>query len=59
MVDIVKITCYGTTETMERGQALEKYFSGMMCCEGSERDRYTNIYCKLKQGLTEITDEEV
>lgn len=59
MADIVKVTCYGRTETMARSKALEKYFEGMMMCDGSEKERYTNIYCQLQQGLTNVTDTEV
>ena len=48
--DIVTIICYGQVEKMEREQALDKYFDCMMMCEGSEGERYKNIYCQLKQG---------
>lgn len=30
----------------------------MMGSDGSERERYTNIYIKLQMGLTYCTDEE-
>ena len=32
--------------------------SAMMGSDGSERDRYTNIYIKLQMGMTYCTDEE-
>lgn len=48
--DIVTITCYGETEQMERKDAIKLYLEGMMACEGSEQERYTNIYCQLMAG---------
>lgn len=53
----VTITCYGETETMTRKKALEKYFEGMLYCDGSEQERYTTIYLQLMEGLTNVTDE--
>lgn len=50
------VTCYRKTETMTREQAIDKYYEGMMCCEGSERDRYTNIYCQLMDGYRRVSD---
>jgi hypothetical protein len=58
MAEQVTVTCYGRKETMTREQAIDKYFDGMQCCEGSERDRYVAIYCQLMEGLTEVSDEE-
>lgn len=55
----IKITCYGETEIWEdRAKAMAFYFGGMCECDGSERERYTNIYCQLMEGKTEISDEE-
>lgn len=54
--DIVTIHCYNNTERMTRKAAMEKYLEGMMACEGSEQERYTNIYCKLQDGLIECDD---
>ena len=56
-MDKVTITCYGKTEVMERKDAINKYLEGMMCCEGSERDRYTNIYLVLISGASVVCDE--
>ena len=56
--DIVTIVCYGKTEQMEREKAIAKYYDGMMCCDGSERNRYTNIYMDLINGLDVCKDEE-
>ena len=48
--DIVTITCYNQTEEMVRRDAIKFYAEGMACCEGSERDRYTDIYLQLMDG---------
>ena len=53
----VKITCYRQTETMTRRDAIEEYYEGMMCCDGSEAERYTTIYCQLMEGLKVCSDE--
>lgn len=50
MADIVTITCYGSTEKMERKKATKFYLECMMMSEGAERDRYTNIYLDLLAG---------
>lgn len=54
--DIVTITCYGQTEKMKRQEAIDFYLEGMMCCEGSEAERYSNIYFQLLEGKTIIHD---
>lgn len=54
--DIVVVTCYGQQEVMERRDALAKYKEGILCCEGSERDRYTDIYLQLIDGAKEASD---
>lgn len=54
--DMVTITCYGREETLSRSAAIKKYKEGMRCCEGSERERYTNIYLQLIEGKTKCTD---
>jgi hypothetical protein len=56
--DIVVIECYGQIETMERQKAIEKYYEGMVCCEGSERDRYVTIYEKLMNGEKICSDTD-
>lgn len=48
--DIVTITCYNQTEEMVRRDAIKFYADGMAYCDGSERDRYTNIYLQLMGG---------
>ena len=54
--DLVKITCYGKTETMTRSKAKSFYLDCMMNSEGSERDRYVSIYTQLMRGCTECYD---
>lgn len=54
--DMVTITCYSQTETMERGKALKKYLEAMRCSEGSENERYQQIYFQLLDGETECYD---
>ena len=58
MNDTVTVICYNKKETMSRKEAIKKYEEGMLCCEGSERDRYTNVYLDLISGKTVCTDEE-
>lgn len=53
----VKITCYNKTEVMDRKEAITFYLDCMRNSEGSERDRYTNIYMQLLDGCTECCDE--
>ena len=55
-MDKVTITCYGRKESLLRADAIRKYQEGMMCCEGSERERYTNIYIQLISGQENIKD---
>lgn len=54
--DPVRVTCYGQTKTWERKDAMEFFLEGMHCCEGSERDRYVNIYYQLARGAKEAYD---
>ncbi|MBR6163259.1 hypothetical protein IKQ26_05180 [bacterium] len=55
--DMVKITCYGKTDTMERKAAIRHYSECIANSEGSERERYTTILMGLEEGKTEVTDE--
>jgi len=56
-LDSVKVTCYGETKLWDnRVDAVKFYLEGMAACEGSERDRYTNIYLQLLEGRTECED---
>jgi predicted membrane protein len=56
-MDLVKITCYGKMETMERKDAIAKYLEAMAWSDGSERDRYVNIYLGLISGEMEVSDD--
>jgi len=55
--DIVTIKCYGKEEKMTRKKAIAKYKKGAMMCEGSEKERYTDIYLQLIDGELVCTDE--
>ena len=57
-LNIVTILCYGEIETMERKKAIEKYYQAMVCCEGSEKERYCNIYSQLVEGKNVCKDIE-
>ena len=54
--DMVSVTCYNQTECLTRQEALDKYYEAMVCCEGSERDRYLQIYTQLIDGCTDCYD---
>ena len=50
--------CYGDVRnwnTMD--EALAYFLEGMVCSDGSERDRYATIYSKLKSGMMFATDD--
>lgn len=58
MVKEIIVICYGQKEVWKsRKKAMKYYLNAMCCCEGSERERYTNIYCDLTEGLDICTDE--
>ena len=57
LAEQVTVTCYRRREVMTREQAIDEFYEGMMCCEGSEAERYQRIYCQLMEGLTEVSDE--
>lgn len=57
MGDGVTVICYGKETFFEtRKEAEERYLGFMGMCEGSERDRYTEIYLQLKEGCSICTD---
>lgn len=59
ILSTVTTVCYGETKLWDsRNEALEFFFEGMLNCEGSEAERYTRIYSKLKSGYTYATDED-
>lgn len=59
LAEQVTVTCYRKTEKMTRRKALKKYEEGMRCCDpgSSEYERYSTIYWRLMDGLTEVTDD--
>ena len=57
MKDMVEVTCYGTTKLYERQQAIREFLIAMQVCEGSEKERYANIYCELVRGKKVVCDE--
>ena len=57
MRDMVEVTCYGTTKLYERQQAIREFLIAMQVCEGSEKERYANIYCGLVRGKKVVCDE--
>lgn len=56
-MDIVEITCYNKTVKMERQAAIELYADGVLACDGSEQERYSNILAQLISGYKICTDE--
>ena len=48
--DVVTIYCYNQKETITRRDAIDKYLDCMRNSEGSERERYENIYFALLDG---------
>lgn len=51
--------CYGKEESWESKEAAGQFFlQAMMGSDGSERERYTNIYIKLQMGMTFCTDDD-
>ena len=57
MNDLVTITCYRTTETRTRSDAIHFYTEGVLTCEGAERDRYADILSALIAGETVINSD--
>lgn len=55
-VDIVTIVCYNKTRKMPRQEAIKKFGEGMLVCEGSEAERYAQIYEQLLAGYKVCSD---
>ena len=54
-------TCYGKTKTYkesQRNKMAKEYKSATHCCDGSEAERYSNIYQDLVAGEKECMDTE-
>lgn len=55
---MITTVCYNQEEKWEsREEAMEYFLEGMRNSEGSERERYTNIYFDLMDGKDYCTDE--
>jgi hypothetical protein len=53
----VTVICYGKKRYFHNREAAEnEYLEAMAMSEGSERNRYTEIYLQLKEGLDLCTD---
>ena len=58
--ETVRTVCYDTEDIWKsRYQAKQFFLRAMAACEGSEKERYTNIYMKLMMGMTDCDDSEV
>ncbi len=56
----VLVRCGGKYQYWGKKIDAEKfYFEGMIACEGSESDRYGDIYCQLANGATYASDDYV
>ena len=50
--------CYGKKEEWEsRKQAMDSFMEAICGSDGSEQQRYVNIYVKLKCGMNYCTDD--
>ncbi len=58
--ETIRTVCYDTEDIWKsRYQAKQFFLRAMAACEGSEKERYTNIYMKLMMGMTDCDDSEV
>jgi hypothetical protein len=49
--------CYGKEQEFKNIEEAKAFFlECMMCSEGAERERYTEIYSQLEEGKTYCTD---
>lgn len=61
MVRTFTITCYGKTKEYpesQRKKMIMEFETAMLCCDGSEAERYRNIYGDLVAGEKECMDIE-
>jgi hypothetical protein len=57
-LDSVTVICYGKSKLWDdRKEAERFYFEAMNSTEGSERERYSNIYCDIISGKEVCKDE--
>ena len=58
--ETVRTVCYDTEDIWKSRELAKQFFlRAMATCEGSEKERYTNIYMKLMMGMTDCDDSEV
>ena len=51
--------CYGKEQEWEsRSEARKFFLDAMMNSDGSERERYSNVYLKIVQGYSVCSDSE-
>lgn len=55
--DPVVVKVYNTERTYERKDAIKEFLEGMMACEGSEQERYCEIYGDLLEGYKYIDND--
>lgn len=55
--EIVTVRCYRRTRKMRRRNAMQFFYEGMKCSEGSEHERYETIFFQLLEGCMECSDE--
>ena len=57
-LDSVTVICYDESKVWDsRADAIKFYLEGMTACEGAERNRYTNVYLDLIEGLDICRDK--
>ena len=55
--DEVTTVCYGKIQKWDSRSEAKRYFlDALLNTEGSERERYSNIYLKLQQGYSYCSD---
>lgn len=52
----VVITGYSKPNILDKDKAIKEYHEAMLCCEGSEGERYKNTYACLEAGDTIVDD---
>ena len=61
MANTFTVTCYGKTKIYkesQRNKMAKEYKMAMLCCDGSEAERYINIYQDFIAGEKECMDTE-
>jgi len=59
LLDVVTTICYGKSKVWDSREEAENFFlEAIASCEGSEKERYTNVYLALKNGLLVCCDSE-